>query len=111
MLNTGVCTKEMEHKIFKNMVPRTNRKNVELDLLKRYTTLFAIRHLLDGGIDERYSSTNNALATLPCHLKRLMNDWFIVEKSFEPEDDENEGLIVILLISIISFASSNYYIH
>ena len=78
----------MEHKIFKNMVLRTNRKNVELDLLKRYTTLFALRHLLDGGIDKRFTSTNNALTGLPYHLKRLMNDWFIVDKSIEPEDDE-----------------------
>jgi hypothetical protein len=84
----------MEHKIFKNMVLRTNRKNVELDLLKRYTTLFAIRHLLDGGIDKRFTFTNNALTNLPHHLKRLMNDWFIVDKPFEPEDDVNEGLIV-----------------
>ncbi|RGB26578.1 hypothetical protein C1646_770274 [Rhizophagus diaphanus] len=33
------------------------------------------------------SSTNNALTNLPCHLKRLMNDWFIVEKPFDPEED------------------------
>lgn len=80
------------------MVLRTNRKNVELDLLKRYTTLFALRHLLDGGIDKRFTSTNNALTGLPYHLKRLMNDWFIVDKSIEPEDDEAEGLIEIPLI-------------
>jgi hypothetical protein len=95
LLNTGVGTKEMVHRIFKNIVPQTNRKNVELDLLKRYTTLFAIRHLLDGGIDFRYSSTNNALKTLPHHLRRLMNDWFIAEKSFDDPDYENmsEGLL------------------
>ncbi|EXX55552.1 hypothetical protein GLOIN_2v1886076 [Rhizophagus irregularis DAOM 181602=DAOM 197198] len=87
LLNTGVGTKEMVHRIFKNIVIRINRKNIELDLLKRYTTLFAIRHLFDGGIDKRFSSTNNALTNLPYHLKRLMNDWFIVEKPFDPEED------------------------
>jgi hypothetical protein len=51
LVNSAVGTKKMVHKIFKGIVPHTNRKNVELDLLKRYTTLFAIRHLIDGGID------------------------------------------------------------
>ena len=93
LLNTGVGTKEMVHRIFKNIVSRTNRKNVDLDLLKRYTTLFAIRHLFDGGVDRRLSSKNNALMNLPHHLKRLMNDWFIVEKKFFYfEEDTSEGL-------------------
>ncbi|PKY61391.1 hypothetical protein RhiirA4_486295 [Rhizophagus irregularis] len=43
--------------------------------------------LLNTGIDKRFSSTNNALTNLPYHLKRLMNDWFIVEKPFDPEED------------------------
>jgi hypothetical protein len=34
LLNTSVETKEMVHRIFKNIVPQTNRKNVDLDLLK-----------------------------------------------------------------------------
>jgi hypothetical protein len=83
----------MVHRIFKNIVSRTNQKNVDLDLLKRYTTLFAIRHLFDSGVDRRLSSTNNALTNLLHHLKRLMNDWFIVEKkSFYFEEDTSEGL-------------------
>ncbi len=100
LLNTGVGTKEMVHRLFKNIVPRTNRKNVDFDLLKRYTTMFAVRHLFDGGIDKRLSSVNsvnNALMNLPHHLKRMMNDWFIVEKSFDPEEDTSEGLIEINL--------------
>ena len=51
LTNTEVATKEMVHRIFKNMVPRTNCKNIDLDLLKHYTTLQSIRHLADGGID------------------------------------------------------------
>jgi hypothetical protein len=90
LLNTGVGTKEMVHRIFKNIVPRTNRKNIDLDLLKHYNTLFAMRHLFDGGVDSHFSSTNNALVILPYHLKRLMDDWFIAEK---PEEDISEGLI------------------
>jgi hypothetical protein len=51
LLNTSVGTKEMVHQIFKNIMPRTNLKNVSLDLLKRYNTLFALHYLLDGGAD------------------------------------------------------------
>ena len=68
---------------------------MDFDLLKRYTTLFAVRHSIDGGVDNHLSSTNNALTNLPHYLKQLMNNWFIVEKSFDPEDDVNEGLIEI----------------
>ncbi|GBC43192.2 hypothetical protein GLOIN_2v1886076 [Rhizophagus irregularis DAOM 181602=DAOM 197198] len=47
-----------------------------------------LRHLFDGGIDKRFSSTNNALMNLPYHLKRL-----IVEKPFDPEEDiSDEGI-------------------
>ncbi|GET52155.1 hypothetical protein GLOIN_2v1772347 [Rhizophagus irregularis DAOM 181602=DAOM 197198] len=44
----------MVYHIFKGMVPKTNCKNIDLDLLKCYNTLFAIRHLADGGITEEY---------------------------------------------------------
>jgi hypothetical protein len=50
LVNTQVGIKEMVHRIFKGIVPRTNRKNIDLDLLKRYNTLFAIRHLIDGAL-------------------------------------------------------------
>ncbi|EXX57795.1 hypothetical protein GLOIN_2v1848961 [Rhizophagus irregularis DAOM 181602=DAOM 197198] len=55
LINTQVGIKEMVHHIFKRMVPKTNCKNIDLDLLKRYNTLFAIRHLADGGIDSRFN--------------------------------------------------------
>lgn len=76
LLNTGVGTKEMMHRIFKTIMSRTNRKNVELDLLKRYTTLFAVRHLFDGGIDSHLSTTINTLNNLPHHLKTT-DGWLV----------------------------------
>src|SRR5271154_4279439 len=88
LTNTQVGIKEMVHRIFKNIVPRTNRKNIDLDLLNHYNTLFAMRHLFDRGVDSHFSSTKNALVILPYHLKQLMNDWFIAEK---PEEDINQG--------------------
>jgi len=42
LINTQIGIKEIVHYIFKGMVSKTNRKNIELDLLKHYTTLFAI---------------------------------------------------------------------
>ena len=59
--------------IQKHCTPK-NLKNVCLNLLKHYTTLFAIRHLLDGGIDLRLSTSNSGFMNLPRHLKRLMSD-------------------------------------
>ena len=107
LLNTGVGTKEVVYRIFKNIVLRTNRKNVELDLLKRYNTLFAMRHLFDGGIDSRFSFTNNSFMTLLHHLKRLLDDWFIVEK---PEEDTSEGIIENLVIYMRFFLTELVYV-
>ena len=88
----------MVHRIFKNIVPRTNRKKIELDLLKRYTTLFAIRHLLDGGIDLRYSASSIGFMNLPQYLQHMMSDWFITKDRANIEDDinENEGRYIEL---------------
>jgi hypothetical protein len=89
LTNVQVGIKEMVHRIFKAMVPRTNRKNVELDLLKRYTTLFAIRHLVDGGTDRRL------LQPVSSNFGNLLTNWYITENkvSDEQEPDENvDGL-------------------
>src|SRR3990170_1960051 len=48
LTNTQVGIKEMVHQIFKGMVPNTNHKNIELDLLKHYTTLFANWYIFEN---------------------------------------------------------------
>ena len=48
LVNTAVGVKEMVHRIFKGMVPHMNRKIIELDLTRRYNTIQALRHLIDG---------------------------------------------------------------
>jgi hypothetical protein len=93
LLNTSVGTKEMVHRIFKGIVPRTNLKNVSLDLLKHYTTLFAIRHLLDGGIDLRLSKSNSGFMNLPKQLRRLMSDWFVTKDKVDVRDDVSKGIV------------------
>ncbi|GES98549.1 hypothetical protein GLOIN_2v1487024 [Rhizophagus clarus] len=95
LINTQVGIKEMVHRIFKAMVPRTNCKNVELDLLKRYTTLFAICHLVDGGADQRLSQPCRGFATMSSNFRNLLTNWYITEDkvSNEQELEENEEAI------------------
>ena len=81
----------MVHRLFKNIVSRTNLKNVRLDLLKHYTTLFAIRHLLDGGIDLRFSISNVGFMDLPQHLQCMMYDWFVTKNKINIEINVNKG--------------------
>lgn len=102
LLNTGIGTKEMVHRIFKDIIPRTNQKNIKLNLLKWYTTLFAVRHLFDRDTNKCFSSRNNALTNLPYHLKWLMNDWFIIEKPFDLKEDISDSLIKIFIEFLIN---------
>ena len=91
LTNIEVGVKEMFHKIFKNLVPHTNRKNVDLDLLKRYTTLQSIRHLADGGIDPRNLRSSVDFMNISQDSKCLFKNWFIMENSEVDNHDESEG--------------------
>src|SRR2546421_11197421 len=90
LTNIEVGVKEMFHKVFKNLVPHTNRKNIDLDLLKRYTTLQSIRHLADGGIDPRNLQSSIEFMNISQDFNHLFKDWFIMESS-EMDDKELEG--------------------
>lgn len=61
------------------MVLKTNRKTVELDLIKRYNTIFAIRHLVDGGTDRRFSRSSNGFTSLRKSDKSLFTNWYVTE--------------------------------
>ncbi|PKK58902.1 hypothetical protein RhiirC2_720184 [Rhizophagus irregularis] len=88
LINSSVGVKEIVHKIFKEMVPKMNRKNIELDLMKRYMTLFALRHLIDGGIDPRISKFCESFTNLSDDFARIAGDWFIIEE--QPYDSDIE---------------------
>ena len=92
LINTGVETKEMVHRIFKSIVPRTNLKNINLNLLKYYNTLFTLYYLLDGGIDLQFSTINSGFMNLSKHLQRMMSDWFVTKDKVDIKDDVNEGM-------------------
>jgi len=97
LVNTQVGIKEMVHRIFKGMVPKTNRKNIELDLLKHYTTLFAIRHIIDGGIDSRFTNSCIGFANIPSKFKQLFLNWYIIDNKQEDEQYDVNGKIKILV--------------
>lgn len=91
LTNTQVGIKEMVHRVFKGIVPKTNRKNIDLDLLKRYNTLFAIRHLVDGGIDPRFERSCAGFAS--SNFGQLFLNWYLTEDKFlesENLDDDSK---------------------
>ena len=92
LTNTQVGIKEMVHRIFKGIVPKTNCKNIDLDLLKRYNTLSAIRHLADGGTDPRFASS---CAGFTKNFGNLFSNWYITEdkSSNEEQDLDSNGKI------------------
>ena len=57
LVNISVAMKEMVHRLFKAIIPHSNKKNIELDFMRRDNCLQALRFLMDGGIDERYDKT------------------------------------------------------
>ncbi|PKC65188.1 hypothetical protein RhiirA1_515098 [Rhizophagus irregularis] len=51
--NVSVSLKEMMHGVYKRMIPHTNKKNVEFDLIKRDNILQGLRYVIDNGYDAR----------------------------------------------------------
>lgn len=91
LINTQVGIKEMVHRVFKGIVPKTNRKNIDLDLLRRYNTLFAIRHLADGGIDPRFGKSCASFTN--SNFGHLFSNWYITDNKFfnKKNDNDNNG--------------------
>ena len=100
LTNTQVGIKEMVHRIFKGMVPKMNCKNIDLDLLKRYNTILAIRHLADGGIDPRFNRPCTGFTN--SNFGQLFLNWYATEDKYSIEkqiqSDDTKGKIVLLVI-------------
>ena len=77
LVNTSVGVKEMVHRIFKGMVGHTNHKNVEMDLMRRYNTVQALRHLVDGSEDPHFPG-KTWIMQVPAKacLHQLLSDWY-----------------------------------
>lgn len=84
----------MVHRIFKGMVPHTNRKIVELDLTRRYNTIDALRLIIDGWKDPRFTINTKALSNLTKdpHLYEVFSNWYAIESPLlYLQDEENES--------------------
>ena len=89
LTNTQVGIKEMVHYIFKEMVPKTNCKNIDLDLLKHYNTIFAIWHLVNGGIDPRFNRF--CISFISSNFGHLFLNWYITEDKYSIEEQQAEN--------------------
>ncbi|CAB4477168.1 unnamed protein product [Rhizophagus irregularis] len=83
----------MVHRLFKNQVPHTNKKNLELDFIKRENTLQGIRFILDNGFDECYQNTQFSSILHNHKLKFLCDTWYILSASMN--DDISEDQVTI----------------
>lgn len=90
----------MVHRIYKGIVPHTNKKNVEFDLIKRDNTLQTLRYLLDGGQDNRFENTvgqgiQNIIQDVA--LRPLLDNWYVTSSLLQTYDEDDfEGTYFIL---------------
>lgn len=94
-VNMAVGTKEMVHRIFKDIVPHTNKRDLELALLRQINTLQTLRYLVNGGSDNQ--DQQSAIFTnimLDSKLKLLLSGWCIDNHnlSMYNNSDEEESL-------------------
>ena len=94
LVNSNCAVKEIVHRLSKQAIPKTNRKNVELDLMRRANVLQAIRYLMDGGTDNRFNESNVGdgfrSIIMDQRLQPLLTGWYMTEDLY-PEDVSEEG--------------------
>ncbi|CAB4384955.1 unnamed protein product [Rhizophagus irregularis] len=58
-----------------------NRKNIELDLIRRHNTLQTIRYLTDGGVDNRFPCIKQGFQKLTIDplLHSILSDWYMTQ--------------------------------
>ena len=93
----------MVHRLSKQAVVKTNRKNIELDLTRRTNVLQAIRYLIDGEADDRFNERNvgNGLRNIIINsrLQLLLMGWYMT-KNLYAEDISEEGSFTIVVMFI-----------
>jgi len=80
----------MVHRTFKGSVSKTNRKNIEFDLIRRHNTLQTVRYLIDGGKDDRFSNVGQGFLNLTTDplLYPILSDWYMTQgiQKTDPSD-------------------------
>lgn len=101
LLNVSVAVKEMVHRTFKSMVPHTNLKHIEFDLLRRYNTLQAFRFIMNGGCDSRFATTGEGISNIIQDelIRPILTNWYIMEGCNDvglqnSETNANEGNMI-----------------
>ena len=97
LVNTSVAVKEMVHRTFKRIVPHTNLKMVDFDLLRRYNTLQTLRYVFDGGQDKHFPDIGVGISNIICDesIHSILSGWYITEDCQLPTDIdgmEDEGI-------------------
>ncbi|UZO10867.1 uncharacterized protein OCT59_002445 [Rhizophagus irregularis] len=82
LINASVSLKEMVHRIYKSYVPHTNKKNVELDFIKRENTLQSLRYLIDRGLHNHIQINGK--------IKSLFDGWYLTSQVYSNEDIEED---------------------
>ena len=93
----------MVHRLSKQAVVKTNRKNIKLDLTRRTNVLQAIRYLIDSGADDWFNEHNvgdslRNIITDPRLQSLLMGGY--MTKDLYPEDVSEEGSFAIVVMFI-----------
>jgi len=93
----------MVHRLSKQVVPKTNRKNVEFDLIRYTNVLQAIRYVIDSRIDNHFDLSNveNGLRNIitDLRLQSLLTGWYMTEDLY-PENVSEEGNFLLILYLI-----------
>jgi len=92
--NVSVSLKEMMHGVYKKVIPHTNKKNVELDLIERDNKLQVIQYILDNGYDPRvFQDISNPLKSIikDNKLKHLLEGWYILTPMENEEQWQDDG--------------------
>ncbi|PKY57533.1 hypothetical protein RhiirA4_478668 [Rhizophagus irregularis] len=95
LVNISVSLKEMVHRLFKIQVPHTNKKNVELDFIKRENTLQSIRYIFDNRVDDRYQNLQFSRILHDDKLEFLFDSWYISPLSNNQNEDIEDDQAII----------------
>ena len=91
----------MVHRIYKGIVPHSNKKNIEFDLIKRDNTLQTLRYLLDGGQDSRFENiVGQGIQNIPkdITLKPLLDNWYVTSPPKKYDEDNFEDMFYFIFI-------------
>ena len=93
----------MVHRLSKQVIVKTNQKNIELDLTRHTNVLQAIRYLINGEADNWFNERNvgEGLRNIITHprLQSLLTGWYMTENLY-PEDVSEEGSFTIVVMFI-----------